>query len=516
MKLRATIFVLAALYFGASITGCNSNKPDSANASIQDTLRYSVEISAENKRLAKVKASFRLREPLLIMFINGTPELPDGQAKFVQDLAVTDENGKTIGVKYKSDGDWKVDADAGDLVRITYSIRLDHDKHEWAGGPDEAAYATDDGVYYAGTSLFIVPDNKVENVVIDFTVPPNWHVSTPWRTMPSGKPNQFFAKQVGRDMLRNCFLIGTHTEERVTIGDFELRLAIGQNVSYAKQLLVDAATPLLTSYSQMFGAAPNATSYLVIVNKGSMNDGEAFSGSLNILTKDSITKENNAVWAHGMAHELFHLWNGISITPEKQEEWFKEGCTDYMTIVWLRRLGLIDETVLFKKLENISRKYLLAVLLHKIANQSAEKPLPMPSLRQAGDNKGANRLLIYGGGALASFMLDVQIREATNGAKGIDDLLQAMQKEFGAREGSKGYTMNDVSRIATTLTGKDCTPFFKNFVEGTEPLALEPALNTLGLQMASFVEEMYVSRKPAPTEREKLLFDAIFLRSQAQ
>lgn len=515
MKSQPILLCLTALFVGACfVVGCNSKQQDANTSTNQDTLRYSVQISAENKRLAKVSASFRLREPLIMMFTNSTPELPDGQAKFVQDLAVTDENGKPISVTYKGDGDWNVDASTGDLVRITYSVRLDHDKYEWAGGPDEAAYITDDGVYYAGGSLFIVPGNKVENAVIDFAVPDAWRVSTPWQKMPGGKPNQFFAKQVGRDMLRNCVLLGTHTEEHITVGDFELRLAVGQNMGYAKQLLVDAATPLVASYLKMFGAAPRATSYLVVVNKGSMNDGEAFSGSFSILTKDSITKENNAVWAHGLAHELFHLWNGISIVPEKQEEWFKEGCTDYMTIVWLRRLGLIDETMLFKKLENVSRKYLLAGLLHRIMNQNAEKPAPVPSLRQAGENKGANRLLIYGGGALAAFMLDVQMREATGGAKGIDELLQAMHKEFGSN--SKKYTMNDINRIASNLAGKDCTPFFKNYIEGTQALTIEPMLEALGLQMASFVEEMYISRKPLQTERERLLFDSVFLRPVAQ
>ena len=47
-----------------------------------------------------------------------------------------------------------------------------------------------------------------------------------------------------------------------------------------------------------------------------------------------------------MSHELLHFWNGLTIVPtDWHEEWFKEGVTDYLTIVTLARNGLIDETL---------------------------------------------------------------------------------------------------------------------------------------------------------------------------
>ncbi len=54
-----------------------------------------------------------------------------------------------------------------------------------------------------------------------------------------------------------------------------------------------------------------------------------------------------------MAHELLHFWNGLSMSPlDEPEEWFKEGATDYLTIMTLARNGLIDETLLFKRLDS--------------------------------------------------------------------------------------------------------------------------------------------------------------------
>ena len=56
-------------------------------------------------------------------------------------------------------------------------------------------------------------------------------------------------------------------------------------------------------------------------------------------------ERNRVIWGYVMAHELLHFWNGLSIVPaDHREEWFKEGITDYLTIVTLARNGWLDAT----------------------------------------------------------------------------------------------------------------------------------------------------------------------------
>ncbi|RTY95357.1 hypothetical protein [Flavobacterium sp. GT3R68] len=43
------------------------------------------------------------------------------------------------------------------------------------------------------------------------------------------------------------------------------------------------------------------------------------------------------------AHEIIHLWNGHTLIPKEQQEWFKEGFTDYLTNILLTQNKLIDE-----------------------------------------------------------------------------------------------------------------------------------------------------------------------------
>lgn len=129
---------------------------------------------------------------------------------------------------------------------------------------------------------------------------------------------------------------------------------------------------------------------------------------LCFCTIDDLTESSRVVWGHLIAHEAFHLWNGLMITPqETKDDWFKEGVTDYMSVVFLKRIGLISEEILLKKLENFNRRYLITKRLQGINL----------SVREAGLDKNKNRMLIYGQGALLGFALDVQIREATQNQK---------------------------------------------------------------------------------------------------
>ena len=47
-------------------------------------------------------------------------------------------------------------------------------------GIDGVAYATDWGVFYTGRSLFILNGDEWKNITIDFIMPSEWHITTPF------------------------------------------------------------------------------------------------------------------------------------------------------------------------------------------------------------------------------------------------------------------------------------------------------------------------------------------------
>jgi predicted metalloprotease with PDZ domain len=200
-----------------------------------------------------------------------------------------------------------------------------------------------------------------------------------------------------------------------------------------------------------------------------------------------------------MAHELLHFWNGLSFAPvDYHEEWFKEGATDYLTIATLARNGFIDENLLFKRLENVPRRYLIARMAQGLGM----------SVRDSGKDKQPNRQLVYGGGSLAAMALDVEMRVRSQDRVGLPDLMKALYAQYPMP--GKRYSLDDIARIAGELTQSDFKPFLANAVESTGYFDIRPTYKDIGLRMDSFVEEMFISREPGATAGQTARFEAIF------
>jgi len=461
---------------------------------------YTVRVP-ENPDSIHVSGSFKINSGTIGMYITRSPQLAGGQADLVRNLVVTSA-GNPVPCEYTDGGDWSLGGvREGQRIDVEYDILTEHEKYSWGPGIDEVAYRQDDGLFFTGFSLFIVGGHESkEPIDVRLELPPGWHASTPWATDASD--NNLYHPRDMMDLLRNCMCMGTHLEESVEIGDFTVVLAIGGDFKARKQMFVDAMTPLLPAYVELFGGMPNASRYLAVINPGSRSDGGAFPGSYSMLISGEVNKTSSAVWGHGIAHELMHFWNGHTLIPASvsDEEWFKEGFTDYLTLIQLSRSGLDRPEITYRKLENLARRYFIAKRLMGGSE----------SMRVAGAQKHQNRFLVYGGGALVAFALDVRIREASGNEAGLDQLMSAMYDEFAARD--KTYTFEDIVRIAGEVRGKDQSDFFRRFVDGTEYLDVAPYFDAIGMQMTTFVDEFYLSVREGATVQQSAMARGIFGR----
>lgn len=465
-------------------------------SSLQAQIYYKVTVPAPETKVVKVEATFPLIRNMLIMYVNPFNQLKDGQATFVQNLKVIGENGKSINYKNMGVGDWKLKTSkTNQKVKLSYEVRLEHDKYQWPIGKDEIAYKTSEGLFFVGQSLFITPGyGTKDKIQVEFVLPNNWKATTPWVTRKtSAKSNASYQVDRLYALLRNCFFLGSHQEEKVQAGNFNFTLVVGKKFQAAKPLFIDIMKPTVKAYLKMFGGS-KSNEYLVIINEDYRTDGGAFNNSYSMVINGEVNKASSVVWAHGMAHEILHLWNGITIRPRGQEEWFKEGFTDYMTVVLMAQNKLIDKNILYKRLENFQRKYLIAKFMQGIK----------ASIRASGKQKQRNRMLVYGGGALVAFCLDVEMRSANNNTKGVYDLMREMYEQFGKTD--KRYTLDDIIQIANKLAGKDLKPFFEKYVNGKAYLDIGPYLQKAGLQISGFFEEVFVSPRPnAPAKQQEIL-----------
>ena len=131
-------------------------------------------------------------------------------------------------------------------------------------------------------------------------------------------------------------------------------------------------------------------------------------------------------------------------------------------------------------------------------------------MRAAGADKHRKRFLVYGGGALAAFAIDVRIRQATDNARGLDDLMGAMFREFGATGNRYGF--EDVVRLASEVSGSSQKEFFDRYVDGTEYLDIGPYFDAIGIRLTTMMDEFYLSDREDAAPAQRAIAASIFGR----
>jgi predicted metalloprotease with PDZ domain len=460
--------------------------------SFAESNRYSVTLNADATR-AHVDAEVMLPSVSLAMFNSQpAPGLKNGPADLIDALKVTGVDGHEIAVKSLGEGDYEL-ASAG-RVRVSYDVRLEHEKYEWPFGSEEVSYRTNEGLMITGFALFLAPgDTSPEDYVVRFHLPRGWKATTPWAEAGENS----FRVPTRRELLNNALFFGTATTTSLMRGGVELTLLLGDCCKAQRPLFTELLERQLDSYAVAFGGKPRGERYLLIINAGTSGDGGAFASSFSQFIRGTADRENRVIWGHVMSHELLHFWNGLSMVPaDTKEEWFKEGVTDYLTLATMARNGLVDEAVVRNRLENYARRVVMARVFQRLTLTP----------REAGAQKESARLLIYAGGSLAALALDVEVRKATNDAKGLPDVMRAMFREFGT---GKPYGFEDVVRVASAVAGRDLRPLLTRAVDSTE-FDIDPYLTAIGLRRDYFYEEQFVTASKTATAGEKARYGAMF------
>ncbi len=192
------------------------------------------------------------------------------------------------------------------------------------------------------------------------------------------------------------------------------------------------------------------------------------------------------------AHEFFHLWNVKRIRPATLEPvdytkeqytrslWFAEGVTNTYGSYTLVRSGIWSKERFYEDLgEQITE------LEGRPANrwQSAEQSSLDAWLEKYPlYNQPEFSVSYYTKGQVLGDLLDIFIRDRTNNAKSLDDVLRAMNKDF-AKQGTFYRDSLDVRLEAEKVAGGSFEDFFQKYVAGTEPFPYEQILGLAGLEV---------------------------------
>ena len=394
---------------------------------------------------------------------------------FIKNVRHLSETGREIPLEYLGEGTWRMPATSEARPVVVYEIDASHDEHPWGIGKEEIAYNFDGSSFFTGWTVLLTDYASYPcPSVIEFDLPEGWSVAAPWDELGPNK----FAIRNSQDLQKNGFALGPSMPAfSLTAGASNLTIVYEKAVKeIAEQTSRDADT-IFKFYENIYGG-PAGSNYTIFMVSDSLSDGGAFERSFAQRFAIPANEAEQMVWRHGFAHEVGHLWNGITIAPASpdESEWFKEGFTDYLTLKALLAIDALAPHELENKIETIVRRYYLSLF--------ANGPM---SLVEAGSNKQQYRMLVYGGGSLVALLLDGEMSRA----KG-EGAFEAMMAEMYAGRAER-YTLEQLMQLLDAHSDGEASNILEALSSGIMPANLKARLARQGIDLGVFApEELYI------------------------
>jgi len=458
------LLLLVLFVFGASpaVAQKNALKID-YTVSIPDTAKQLYHVTTEISGINQPQLSLSLPT-----WTPGWYTVED-YFKNVLRFRITDASGKVLPMRMSRKQTWNID------TRGIKAIKVDYDYLANVLALNQAKI-TDDYAFFTGIELFLQAEgHRSEPSTVHFQLPNGWKIVTALKD--TADPNVFTAADYD-----------TLVDAPVEMGKFDVTkfevegkphyFVANPAGTFSKEKtdkFIEMATKVAKSDSAMFGGLPyEKYVYFYFFAPPESNAGGALE-HLNSFVAfappgDRATPEGIIGTA---AHEYFHLWNVKRIRPaemwpydySRENEtsllWVSEGFTNYYGVVSEYRAGLMTPERFAARAagaasgveSNDARNYISP------ANSSV-------STWAGYDSPVAFGISYYTQGQNLGALLDLSIRNDTDGRSSLDDVMRALYTEHYKR--GRGFTTEDMIAIINRLTKKDYHDFYNRFVFGTD------------------------------------------------
>jgi predicted metalloprotease with PDZ domain len=205
-----------------------------------------------------------------------------------------------------------------------------------------------------------------------------------------------------------------------------------------------------------------------------------------------------------VAHEFFHVWNVKRLRPlelgpwdftrpvSTRSLWVAEGFTNYYGHLMRRRAELWDDTGFLRReaqtitaIENAPGTRLMSAV-----DSSLSAPFLDDAPHAQKTNLANTAISYYPKGELVGMVLDLMIRGKTNGKASLDEVMRRMYDEFYLKSPNssyylrgRGYTPEDLQRVASEVSGVDLSEYFDLYIRGVGTLPYDQAFGYVGLSL---------------------------------
>ena len=402
----------------------------------------------------------------------------------VQEFSAFDGRNRSLPWSKTDKSTWRIEKGKETVITARYRVYANEFGMRTRG-------LNDDHAFVDGCAVFMYVE-QYRNLPIRLTVAPyqDWHVTTGLDAVP-GRRFQFSAPNF--DYLVDCPLeIGRQKDFEFEVEGKKHILSIAGEGNYnADTMTVDIAK-IVRANKEFWGDLPYEQ-YVFFLHLSSQGGGGTEHINSTIMQTRPFVFKNPSSYRGFLglvSHEYFHTWNVKQLRPRGilpynytvenylKELWVAEGTTSYYGGLLLARAGFFSVQ---SYLDGIAAsvqgdRQRPGNRIQSLSESSFDAWIKFWKENEQAYNAESD---YYDRGSDVSLVLDLEIRQRSKNRCSLDDVMRALYKRFPLS--GKGYTNDDVQKIAEEFGGSSFKEFFESYVDGAAPIDWERYLQYGGL-----------------------------------
>ncbi len=423
----------------------------------------------------------------------------DNYGKYIENVKAYDAKGNSLPIAKMDDNTWRI-SDAKKLSKVTYWVNDTYDQETQGGigGKDvfsPAGTNIDSECFMVNTHGFVgyFSDKKEVPYTVNISHSDKLFGATSMNDLDSATNQDTFKASRYAELVDHPIMYSKPDYTTFKVEDMDILISVySPTRKYKAADITPAMETMMKAQKKFLGPINNTKKYAVLLYLSdlSKNDAKGF-GALEHTTSTTVVmpemmpeQEMAEQLKDIVSHEFFHIVTPLGIhaneihyfdfnAPKMSKHlWMYEGVTEYFANLFQINQGLISEEDFYNRMSDKIR-------------QASQMNDTMPFTKMSAnvlENPYKDQYLnVYQKGALIGMCLDITIREKSNGKRGILDLMQKLNNEYGI---NKPFNDEELFDKIVSLTYPEVKTFFDTYVNGPTPIPYEEFFAKVGVTKA--------------------------------
>ena len=432
--------------------------------------------------------------------IPGTYAIAD-YGRYIDEFSAFDKAGKLLPVKRIDINTWQI-SNAQELKKVAYLVNDTYDSETGStfSGTDNTIFSP------AGTNIlegkqfmlnmagFVGYFENQKNVPyrVKISHPADLTGSSAMDDLDNSNTHDIFIAPRFADLVDSPVMYAAPDIATFTIDNMNVVLHVYSPVK--KEITAEALKPdlqrMMIAQKKFLGPINKTAKYAVLVYVTSTGKDDASGiGALEHNTSTTavfMETMSSADLIHVISHEFFHTLTPLNVhskeihdfdfnNPKMSEHlWFYEGITEYFSLLFQVREGLIQKEEFLKEMAikeiNAQKMYPM-----KVSFTEMSKNVLNPEMKKLYGN-------VYEKGALLAMCIDLIIRDESNGKKGILDMMGQLAQMYGP---NKPFDDSELIPVITEITNPAVGDFINKYIVKGDSINYMDFLSKAGVERAT-------------------------------